>query len=341
MKIHILFELKKGATGGGNQFLKAIREYFIKIDSYTENVQDADVILHNSHQFVSKLLAMKKQFPNKLFIHRIDGPMRLYNNLDDSRDFIVNIVNKYISDATIFQSKWSKNRNLEMGIESNRFETTILNAPNQHIFNRDERQKFSKNRKIKLIATSWSSNIKKGFETYKWLDENLDFNKYEMTFVGNSPIEFKNIIYKEPMNSEKLALVLKQNDIFITASQKDPCSNSLIEALHCGLPSIGLNDGGHTEIISKSGELFNTKEEILTLLDKIIDNYEQYHENIKLPTINDVGKMYYEFLEQIYAEQQSGKYQNKKNTFYEFLVIKIRLFYWKMLDKIYVIKGIK
>lgn len=339
MKIHILFELKEGATGGGNQFLKAIREYFIKIGSYTEDTNEADIILYNSYQFIPELVVLKQQLPNKLFVHRIDGPIRLYNSMDDRRDFVINSANKFIADGTIFQSNWSKERNLEMGIKKNRFETTIINAPNQDLFNKINKIKFNKDRKIKLIATSWSSNIKKGFEVYKWMDENLNFMKYEMTFVGNSPIKFKNIIYKVPMNSEMLSEELKQNDIFITSSQKDPCSNSLIEALHCGLPAIGLNDGGHTEIIANAGEIFDHKEEILMLLDRIVCSYEQYQQNIDLPSIDEIGKQYYDFLQKIYQEQQSGNYESKKLNMLEYISLKFTLFLWRFAERLNIFKN--
>lgn len=339
MKIHIIFELQKGATGGGNQFLKAIRKYFIKIDAYTENVSEANIVLFNSYQFIYELLTVKQQLPNKIFVHRIDGPIRLYNSMDDRRDFVTNSTNKFIADATIFQSNWSKSKNLEMGIKRNRFETTILNAPHQNFFNRNNKTEFNKNRKIKLIATSWSDNIKKGFDTYKWLDENLDYDKYEMTFVGNSPIKFKNIIYKQPMNSEELAKELKLNDIFITASEKDPCSNSLIEALHCGLPSIGLSDGGHTEIIGNGGELFQEKDDILVLLDKIIDNYEEYQQKIYLPKMDDVGNNYYKFLEGIYNEQLTDKYRSKKFTITHYISLKCTLLLWKASEKFNAVKN--
>ena len=45
MKIHILHEFIEGAWGGGNQFLKGLRDYFIDKDVYTPHPQLADVIL--------------------------------------------------------------------------------------------------------------------------------------------------------------------------------------------------------------------------------------------------------------------------------------------------------
>ena len=38
MKIHILYPFKDGPWGGANQFLKAVKEYFIKRESYTEKI---------------------------------------------------------------------------------------------------------------------------------------------------------------------------------------------------------------------------------------------------------------------------------------------------------------
>jgi glycosyltransferase involved in cell wall biosynthesis len=154
-----------------------------------------------------------------------------------------------------------------------------------------------------------------------------------MTLVGNSPGEFSNITYKKPMNSEELADELKRNDIFLTASQKDPCSNSLIEALHCGLPAIALHDGGHTEIVSKGGEVFNTKEDLPILLDKIINNYHDYQKCILLPCIDEVGKQYYEFLSGIYKEQKNDNYISKRFNFFNKISLKSTLIFWKLTEK--------
>lgn len=307
MKINIFLNIKNQPYGGGNQFLKALRGYFISKNVYSESVENADIVLFNSHHQFKELLEAKKKFPSKKFVHRIDGPVFLIRNDTVLLDKIIYQLNNHIADATIFQSKWSRNQNYKLGLTKNRLETTIINAPNPQIFNSEQKTGFEQSRKTKIIATSWSHNLIKGFETYKWLDENLDFTKNEMTFCGNSPIKFQNIQHIPPLKSEELANELKKHDIFITASQKDPCSNSLIEALHCGLPAIGFNDGGHPEIIKDAGEVFNKKEEIPEMLHKITENYSHYKQKIKLPTMKMVGKEYFNFLKQINETQNSKK----------------------------------
>ncbi len=296
MKIHILFKFKDRPFGGGNQFLKSLKKNLHLINAYEEDLVKADAVLFNSHHCIEDVAKCKRKHPDKLFVHRIDGPMRLYNKIGDKRDDIVLVANKWLADATIFQSEWSRGQNYRLGLPGKRFEATISNAPDAAIFNRKGKNSFSIKRKIRLIASSWSLNWKKGFCVYKWLDDNLDFDRYEMFFVGRRPIEFKKIEAIPPLSSEELAEQLKRCDIFIAASQKDPCSNSLIEALHCGLPAIGLSDGGHPEIIAKGGETFSKPQDIPALLEKITENYAEYQANICSLSIKEVAGKYYDFV---------------------------------------------
>lgn len=343
MKIHILYPFKDGPWGGANQFLKAVKEYFIKKESYTEKIEEADIILFNSSPSALLLLLLeayklKKNNPRILLVNRIDGPVFYIRDRNLFIDKAFYKFNDTICDGTVFQSSWSREKNIYLGMKKNHFEITILNAPNLDIFNKNGKKNLNKNEKIKLIATSWSSNIKKGFEVYKWIDENLDFKKYEMTFIGNSPFKFKNIILKEPMDSKTLASELKSHDIFITASQSDPCSNSLIEAMHCGLPALGLDDGGHTEIIAHGGEVFKAHNEIPQKLNLIVNNYEEYQKNINLPTIDEVGELYFNFLKSMYDKKESNGYNPKDPTFFDYLKIRSYVVLWNFEEKLYAIK---
>lgn len=330
LKIHIAFSITDKAAGGGNQFLKSLAKYLRSVDAYEQNAESADIILFNSHQRISEVAKIKLRYPHKIFVHRIDGPMRLYNKLTDKRDHIAYLANKYLADATIFQSRWSREQNYKLGLHENISETTISNTSDPSIFNRNEKVEFSTQRKIRLIATSWSRNWNRGFKIYKWLDENLDYNKYQMVFIGNSPVVFNNIQHIYPLKSEELTKYLKKSDIFITASQKDPCSNSLIEALHCGLPAVGLRDGGHPQIIGKGGVTFTRGEEILILLEKIIKNYHEYQANITVPSIEEVGRQYYDFMTEVYNKVQSGRQKNKSFGLMGYITVQTQLCYLRL-----------
>lgn len=334
IKVYILFEFKYEPTGGGNQFLKSLKNYLQSIQAYEEDIQLANVVLFNSHHHVYEVAKTKLKYPEKLFIHRIDGPMKLYNRLTDKRDNIVYLANKYLAEATVFQSAWSQQKNLDLGMSKNLFETVISNAPDPSIFNSDGKIDSSTERKTRLIATSWSANWNKGFEVYQWLDQHLDFEKYEMVFVGRSPVEFKNIKNISPLTSENVAKKLKENDIFITASQKDPCSNSLIESLHCGLPTIGLKDGGHPQIIGNGGETFTKPEEIPALLEKIVKTYTTYQANINNPSIEEVGEQYYDFVAQTYIRVQEDSTKHKSFKWFDYAKFVIITVCYKLLDRL-------
>ena len=47
IKVHILFDFVDCAWGGGNQFLKAVKDYLINNNSYVDSYSEADVILIN------------------------------------------------------------------------------------------------------------------------------------------------------------------------------------------------------------------------------------------------------------------------------------------------------
>lgn len=324
MKIHILYQFSEGPWGGGNQFLKALRSYFRKTGVYSESPAEAEVILFNSHQSIEEVCRVKGENPSKILIHRIDGPISYIRGKDKLVDEIIFQSNSILADGTIFQSSWSRENNYEMGMREPRYETIIMNAPDPTIFTPEDKKPFGKD-KIKLITTSWSSNTLKGFDIYKFLDEHLDFSKYEMTFVGNSPIEFKNIKMIKPVPSQRVAELLREHDIFIIASRNDPCSNSLIEALNCGLPVVAMNDGGHPEIVRQAGQLFQDINGIMDAIGEITRNYKHYQASIDLPTFDEVAGKYYEFAQSVYEDYLNGNYYPKKITSLGIVTIKTKL----------------
>ena len=158
---------------------------------------------------------------------------------------------------------------------------------------------LKKGTKTKLIASSFSPNIKKGFHFYKFLDDNLDFEKFDFAFAGNSPVKFKNIKTLGCIPSKELAKEMNYSDICITASENDPCSNTVIEALSCGLPVIALDSGGHKELIGSAGEYYTTKENMIFAIEKVSKNVESYKEKIISRPINEITGQYLRFFENI------------------------------------------
>lgn len=309
MKISIVYDFKETPWGGANQFLWALRRHFIMHGFYTEP-ELADVVLFNSHTGYKRCLKLKLKNPNLVVIHRIDGPMNISRGDSLDIDNSIYTKNRKIADGTIFQSNWSRDMNYSQGMQSTCC-SVIQNAPDNHLFHRSKNP--PQQQKFKLVASSWSGNIRKGFDVYKWIDDNLDFSKYEMTFIGNSPVEFLNIRQLPALKTEELAKELRRHNIFIFPSKIEACSNSLLEALHSGLPALAFDGSSNPEVVRKGGELFQRAEEIPYLLDKIKNNYTSYQNNICNPKLEEVANHYLYFFSKVLNNCCSG-YQNIKHV---------------------------
>ena len=301
-RIHILFEFVAGPWGGGNQFLKALWKEIVERGVAAATPEEADVVLANSHHELPELVRLRERHPEKSIVHRVDGPIHLIRDRDREVDEVLYRVNRALADGTVFQSNWSREANLAAGMAPPGAATVILNAPDPALFHRAPEPR-RRGERLRLIATSWSPNPRKGFDFYSWLDRHLDFERYELTFAGNSPVEFENVRMLDPLSSSALADELRDHDVFLTGSRADPCSNSLLEALHCGLPALALHDGGHPELIGAGGDTFVEFPEALVKLDTIASDYKRYRDAIDVPSIDEVTERYLSFMTAVHARR--------------------------------------
>jgi glycosyltransferase involved in cell wall biosynthesis len=296
--LSVFHEFDPPPTGGGHQFLRAfinqaeLRGFRVENNMISHTTR---ACLFNSFNFrEQRLLRMKRD--SVLYVHRVDGPVDVYRGRDDGVDRYIYAVNQKIADKTIFQSRYSLEKHLELGLQF-REPVVIMNAADPQIFHSRGRVDFSQDRKIRLIASSWSDNVNKGASVYQWLDENLDWERFDFTFVGRSPITFKSIRMIPPVDSTRMAELFREHDIYITASRNDPCSNSLIEALTCGLPAVYLQSGGHAEIVNQAGVGFEAAEQIPALLDRLANEYPFFQGKISNSSIQEVSKLYLKTME--------------------------------------------
>ncbi|MBF0355156.1 MAG: glycosyltransferase family 4 protein [Alphaproteobacteria bacterium] len=326
-KVYIHFPYRLGPYGGANQFFKALRGALRRIDRFAESPEAADAILFNSHHSIDQIIDFRAKNSKAIFVHRVDGPMRVYNASSDKRDGIVALASRLLADATVFQSEWSRAENEKAGWEGPPYGTLIGNAPDPEIFNSCGRvvPPGSLAEKVRVISSSWSPNPRKGFDVYAFLDQTLDLDRFDFTFVGNSPYQFKRIKHLPPLESHALASELKQNDIFLAATLNDPCSNSLLEALACGLPVIARRSGGNPELVRKGGLLFDEKEEVIGLMGDLAANYHAYVEAIYSPNIDEIAFKYADFVDFLVNEQDCGRLITKKLRMLDYFLTRWRL----------------
>lgn len=321
MKIHVAFPITDKPFGGGNQFLRALREYFYMQDCYADDPFEADVLIFNSYPFgVAESLyylvhRLKRKNPDLTVIHRVDGPISVVRGSarDVAADNSIALFNELLADATVFQSAWSRDLCLEYGVNAGHPSTVISNAPDPNLFFPSQPESsLRQGIRCRIIATSWSANWRKGFDIYQYLDRALDFTRYEMTFVGNCPMEFRNIRRRSPLPSRELGDLLRQHDMYITASVDDPCSNSLIEALHTKLPSVARRSGGHPELIGDGGILFDRHSDVLAAIDYCASQLSSCRSRIVMPTITEIGESYLNFAKEVHAFKAIRPHQLSK-----------------------------
>lgn len=311
MRIHILYHFTERAFGGGNQFLKALRDELIGRRAYESDWRKADCIIINSYHRLGEALRIGLRRPKTAFIHRL-GPVfhlhrpKPWKNMDR---LIVRTANQ-MARSVVAQSEWSYQQALEVGLRPEKRHCIIHNAPDPAVFYRNPETAIASDRKVRLISDSWSDNPNKGFNYYRYLDAHLDFGKYEMTFIGHSPIQFKHIHRMPPLASRELADQLRRHDIFISGAKDDACSNSILEALACGLPVVALDSGGNMEIVRTGGVLFTGERDIIGSIEKVRKDLPTYQHAISVPTIAAAAEAYLQCAAE--AQRQSVQYNRRK-----------------------------
>jgi glycosyltransferase involved in cell wall biosynthesis len=313
--IGVFHVFRKPPWGGGNQFLMAlVKEFRRRKIKVVENAIVPGVKIYMANAVTFKVDPFREAFlksGKKLkLVHRLDGPYYSARYNKDPRkeanlpyrareDDRVYWINNEFACASIFQSKWSYDMNKMLGYDPKGYLQIVNNAVDDTIFHNRGRQPFSRLRKTKIMASSWSSGERKGFKTFKWLDDNLDFTKYEFFFSGNVPdgMVFKNIKTLPPVTSEKLAPMLREHDIFLAASYLEPCSNALVEALASGMPTVYQSGSGHAELVKAGGRSYRRPEEIPAMLDEVVLRFEEYQNNIRVTTVSEAADGYL----QVYA----------------------------------------
>lgn len=309
--IGLFHKFHKPPWGGGNQFLIALAQRLrmkgIIVTPVSGPRDDLRLYLANAITFKFDELLNEENNGNKLIVHRVDGPYYSARYGKDPRlsrgepwraaeDEKVWRINNKLACATIFQSKWSYDMNVLLGYRPKEPYFIIPNSVDSNIFNSKRRSVWDTavDRQISLISSAWASSERKGYKTHKWLDENLDFKRFNYTFIGNvfKDTNFTNIMVNKPVGSEQLSMELRKFDIYIAASFLEPCSNALVEALASGLPVVYQKGSGHDDLVGEGGLGYDSPSEIPELLNRIVRDYPSFQSRIKVETMESIAERY-------------------------------------------------
>jgi glycosyltransferase involved in cell wall biosynthesis len=293
----LFHEFAPPPAGGGHQFLRALsRELEGRGLEIEENrlSPGTPACVFNSFNFDFGRL---RRFAREgcRMVHRVDGPIGVYRGFDDGTDGRIAAINHELAAATVFQSRFSLEKHRELGLDL-REPVVITNAVDPTIFHAPGQRESLAGRKVRLLAMSWSDNRRKGADIFAWLDRELDWDRYEMTFVGRAPEAFERIRTVGLLGPEEVAESLRRHDVYVAASRDDPCSNALLEALACGLPAAFLESGGHPELVGAGGLPFTEAQELPDVLERIVEEIEGFRAAISVPSIASVADRYLDVL---------------------------------------------
>ena len=328
MKISIGSKIVKGPYGGGNLFVKNLKNHLeqeghVVIDNLKDF--DIDIILLINPLRYSEIATfdekdvnfyLKFKNSNAIIVQRI--------NECDQRKNTKNVNKRILSvnnsvDYTVFVSNWLKEIFEEEGIKKSNSKV-ILSGSDEKIFfisrlNNDKNSKFS------LVTHHWSSHPNKGFKTYKLIDNLLDSEEWnkrlDFTYIGNLPKNFKfnNVKVFPPMPDYELGDELRKYDGYVTGSLNEPSGNHHIEAAQCGLPILYINSGGIPEYCDGYGVIFEESN-----FEEKLNYFIQISEEIKHNLVNypfNSSKMCSEYLslfESLYRNKQNYIYNRKHKS---------------------------
>jgi hypothetical protein len=286
-----MYRFRPAPYGGSNQFLKALRD---ELRSRGLHVSDGAVGRKTRacllHSYLVDMEDVRARLHDGLrVVHRVDGPIAIYRGADDGSDEKIVKINQAFAHATIFQSQWSLNAHREAGIELHE-PVVIPNAVDPRVFFAPPPTPLGA--RVRLIATSWSDNPNKGGETLQWLARNLDSGRYPLTFVGRVQTDLAPARVVPPLDSQGVAALLREHDVYLAPSRNDPCSNALLEALACGLPVLYLRSGGHPELVGDAGLGYDDHREIPGLLRRLVAEYEERRARVSISSLADIADRY-------------------------------------------------
>ncbi len=262
--------LREGPWGGGNQFAAALRRFLQ--DRGVEVVHDLqtpdlDVILlteprrssaSSAFNDVDIIRYLTDVNPTALVVHRV-------NECDERKN--TRLLNRRLelanrcADRTVFISEWLRRLFVVRGADFAPA-TVIRNGADRALFH-PAGARWDGQGPLQVVTHHWSGNWMKGFDIYQRFDELLGEatyrDRFSFTYVGSLPsgFRFKNTRVEPPQSGERLAELLQQHHVYLTASRHEPAGMHHIEGALCGLPLLYISSGALPEYCEGFGLSFD------------------------------------------------------------------------------------
>lgn len=281
-------KLEKGPYGGGNQVVKQIVERLeplgYKFIDYLSERSDCILMLDPrsagpftfGYEDIRVFLDNVKRVP---CIHRINEC-----DMRKGTDFMDKELERAseVADFTVFVSRWLRDYHADRWFDRARRHIVVYNGADPRAYNTRGKRMFPGNRALRIITHHWSDNWMKGFHEYEQLDHLIHDGTIpdtELWVMGRWPhdVDWRSARLIGVTNGATQAEILKECDVYITASRWEPGANHFMEGIQCGLPVIYHEEGGGIcEVASQCGVMFH--DDLPDAVNCIRSNFEQYFE---------------------------------------------------------------
>jgi glycosyltransferase involved in cell wall biosynthesis len=254
-KIASSLKPKSSPWGGGNQVVEQLVAYLAARGHKTafRLTPDVTAILlvdprpaETTMFSVAEIEAFKRSHPQVRCIHRI-------NECDLRKgthevDEILRRANR-VADFTVFISHWLRDYFIDRWFDPRLPHRVIQNGADPKIFYPQMDQEYTDGQVLKIVTHHWSDNWNKGFKVYGQVDRMIaqsELERFSLMVIGRWPMEiaWQAATTHPPVRGKKLANLLRQNHLYLTASLWEPCGMHHIEGAQCGLPLVYHEDGG-------------------------------------------------------------------------------------------------
>ena len=316
---------KSDSIGGPTTFMWNLKEYLDQNNfTYLSSPEKAKLLFFPI-VYSRKSIKEIKAKGGKV-IQRLDGIYYPTQHGEEYTSLNSSIKDIYLNyaDFVVFQSNYSRLQCFAMlGPKNKNQYKIIINGVDKRLFY-PARKSFQPNLKTTIsfvVCGVFRKHIMLDPIVHA-LDRVREKRNIELRVVG--PIEDNTlkrlmhrdyIVYHGRKTQEEIAEVLRNSHIYISSQINDNCPNSVIEAISCGLPVVGLSSGAMPELLyfSKdllakiSGDIFQRSEDIdieqlIEKIDRSIEGFPEFRnralDHSHLYSLEDCGEAYIQLFNQ-------------------------------------------
>lgn len=289
MRIFILNESKMSLGGGWTfirNFTKGVKQSKLNM-SIVPTWQEADIVFVPSASMVTRDTANIIKGAGKKMVVRLDNIPRNSRNRGAGTTRLYDITQ--LADKVIYQSLWSRNYLMPF---LGKYGEIIYNGVDTDIYKKDGDWENFGNYHVTYLYSRYSRDETKLWEV-AWYDYQMvhrlakengistklvivgrfseDLIKYDFDFYNGEHFQYLGVVD----NDEKMARIMRGCDILLAPYYNDCYSNTMQEAMACGL-TIEVNETGGNQELKRNGAI--------PLKTMVTNYYNSFHELLQTTT---------------------------------------------------------